>query len=34
MVLAIAPAWRSGFHDARIVVEPPVACTPPSEGFP
>ena len=30
MVLAVAPAWRSGCHAARIAFELPVACTPPA----
>ena len=34
MVLATAPASRSGFHAARIEVEPPVAWMPPNTGFP
>ena len=34
MVRATAPASRSGFHAARIEVEPPVAWMPPNTGFP
>jgi len=34
IVRAVAPAWRSGCHDARTAFELPVACKPPSKGLP